>query len=161
MSGSKRFFETLSAAWHTTTSYWKNNNNNHMPFISQWDNFRVHFSFFAFLLKTNSLFPGRKYEACKRGWEIWYSRLPQTRKGAFSEKKIRIDKACNSPRHFLAMQGIKDRKNSFDSVLKRNEARYTELQTRESKKGYIKRRKLKECKRTKKPLRKICCRPEM
>ena len=55
----------------------------------------------------------------------------------------------------------KDIKNSFHSVLKRNEARYTELQTRESEKGYIKRRKFKECKRTKKPLRKICCRPEM
>lgn len=47
------------------------------------------------------------------------------------------------------------------SVLKRNEARYTELQTRESEKGYIKRRKLEECKRTKMPLRKISCRPEM
>ena len=111
MSRSKSFFETFSAAWHTTTSYWKKDNN-HMPFLSLWDNFRLRFSFFAFFLKTNSLSPGRKYEACKRGSEIWYSRLPQTRKRAISEKKIRIDKApyirlFPSPLHFLAMQGYK------------------------------------------------------
>lgn len=113
--------ETLSAAWHTTTSYWKKNN--HMPFLSHWDNFRLSFSFFAFFLKTNLLSPARKYEACRRGSEIWCSRLPQTRKRTITEKKIRIDKACYirlfpSSLHFLAMQGYK--KNSFGPEKKRS-----------------------------------------
>ena len=124
MSGCKSFlrpFPPLGILPHHTEK--KNNNNNHMPFLSHWDNFRLCFSFFAFFLKTNSLSPGRKYEACKRGSEIWYSRLLQTRKGAFSEKKIRIDKAryirlFPCPLHFLAMQGYK--KNCFGPEKKRS-----------------------------------------
>lgn len=117
-----KVFLRLSAAWHTTTSYWKKKNN-HMPFLSHWDNFRLSFSFFAFFLKTNLLSPGRKYEACRRGSEIWCSRLPQTRKRTITEKKIRIDKACYirlfpSSLHFLAMQGYK--KNSFGPEKKRS-----------------------------------------
>ena len=96
---------------------------NHMPFLSHLDNFRLSFSFFAFFLKTNLLSPGRKYEACRRGSEIWCSRLPQTRKRTITEKKIRIDEACYirlfpSSLHFLAMQGYK--KNSFGPEKKRS-----------------------------------------